>query len=357
MKRFILIFSILHLVLVTLGQSDSSKPDLSLSGYVDVFYGYDFNEPDIVRQPFLYHYNRHNTVNLNIGLIRLDVENEKYHGRIALQAGTYARDNYAAEPILYRPINEAYVGFTANKNGNLWIDAGIFSSHLGFESAIGVDNPTLSRSLAAESSPYFLSGVKMTHELNDKWTYSLIFSNGWQRIMRVPGNSMPSGGTQLVFTPSKKVLVNWSTFVTTEDPDSLRRMMYFNDFYMTLTWNEKWQTIIGMDYGLKQEAKGSNAFDNWYNASFITQYKINTFWASAIRIEYFNDHKNIIINTGSGNDFETVGVSMNIDRRIHNNIFWRTEVRTFLSTLANFSISNGFSTNNTTLLTSLALKL
>lgn len=336
---------------------DSSKIDLQIGGYIDIFYGYDFNQPDINRQPFLFHYNRHNTVNLNLGLIKLDVENENYRGRIALQAGTYARDNYAAEPILYRPINEAFVGFVANKKKNIWIDAGIFSSHLGFESAIGADNPTLSRSLSAESSPYFLSGVKMTHQLDSKWTYSLIFSNGWQRIQRVPGNSMPSGGTQLTFTPSEKVLINWSTFITTEDPDSTRRMMYFNDFYVNIDWSDKWHTTIGLDYGIKQEQKGSSALDNWYNASIITQHNINSSWAAAFRMEYFNDHKNIIINTGSGNNFEALGLSLNLDRSIHKNVKWRTEIRSFISPKDNFSAKTGFTKSNTTLLTSLALKI
>ncbi len=338
-------------------QEDSSQTELKLSGYVDAFYSFDFNEPEAFRQPFLFHYNRQNAVNLNLAMVRLDVENSKYRARIALHAGTYPQDNYAAEPIMYRPINEAYVGFAANKKENLWIDAGVFGSHLGFESAIGIENPVLSRSLAAESSPYFLSGIKMTHEVNEKWTYSLILSNGWQRIQRVPGNTMPSGGTQLVYTPSKKVLVNWSTFITTEDPDSTRRMMYFNDFYVSIDWNEKWHTILGIDYGIIQESKGSSALDNWYNASFITQYKINNKWSSALRVEYFNDHKNVIINTGSGNNFETLGFSLNIDRKIHTKVYWRTEVRTFASPKDNFQTANGFTKSSTTLLTSLAVKL
>lgn len=356
MKYFCALFTLLVFASSS-AQEDSSQTSIILSGYVDAFYGYDFNQPEEYRQPFLYHYNRQNALDINMALVRLDIENEKYHARVALQGGTYAQDNYAAEPIMYRPINEAYVGFSANKKGNLWVDAGVFGSHLGFESQIGVENPVLSRSLAAESSPYFLSGVKMTHELNDKFTYSLILSNGWQRIQRVAGNTMPSGGTQLVYTPSEKVTVNWSTFITTEDPDSTRRMMYFNDFYVTIDWNDKWHTILGVDYGIIQEAKGSSELDNWYNASFITQYRINQNWAAAIRAEYFNDHKNIIINTGSGNGFETLGISFNIDRKIHQKIYWRTEIRSFLSPMYNFSTETGFSKNSNSILTSLAIKL
>lgn len=365
MRHFGLFCLLFILFNTSVAQQDSSNTNINFSGYVDAFYAYDFNQPLEVRQPFLFHYNRHNGANLNLALIRLDIENVKYHGRLALHAGTYPQDNYAAEPIMYRAINEAYVGFAANKKGNLWIDAGIFGSHLGFESAIGVENPVLSRSLSAESSPYFLSGAKMTHEPSEKWAYSLILSNGWQRIQRVPGNSMPSGGTQLTYQPSDKVLINWSTFITTEDPDTARRMMYFNDFYVVLNWHQKWQTILGIDYGLIQQSKGSQAMNNWYNASFITQYQINNNWSSALRVEYFKDDQNVIINTGSGNGFEALGLSLNIDRKIHQKVTWRTEFRTFISPEPNFEIRSNtisgntvvFSQQNMTLLTSLAIKI
>ena len=149
------------------GQSNSSvwvqKPEISYAGYVDIFYSYDFNEPTTnYRQTFLYNHNR-----LNLGFIKGSVKHLKYRANIALQAGTYVVDNYAAEPTVLQHIYEGNAGLSLNKKNNLWIDAGIFGSHIGFESAISKDNWTLTRSLLAENSPYYLTGTKLTYNPNE----------------------------------------------------------------------------------------------------------------------------------------------------------------------------------------------
>jgi hypothetical protein len=158
----------IHLILlfaclsnIVSAQNDSiwqEKPTFNISGFLDVFYVYDFNQSQgAKRQPFLFNHNRHNEFNLNLGFAKLGLEHSKYRANLALQTGTYANDNYSAEPGLLKNIFEANVGLSLNKKNNLWIDAGVFASHIGFESAISTDNWTMTRSLLAENSPYFLS--------------------------------------------------------------------------------------------------------------------------------------------------------------------------------------------------------
>ena len=65
--------------------------------------------------------------------------------------GTYANANLAAEPGVLKNIYEANVGVKVSRNKDLWVDAGVLSSHMGFESATGADNWNLTRSLLAES--------------------------------------------------------------------------------------------------------------------------------------------------------------------------------------------------------------
>ena len=123
------------------------KPALTVSGFADIFYVYDLNQPQgNSRQPFLFNHNRHNEFNLNLGILKIELENAKYRTNIALQTGTYANDNYAAEPSLLKNIFEANIGISLNKKNNLWLDAGILTSHIGFESAISMDNMTVTSS-------------------------------------------------------------------------------------------------------------------------------------------------------------------------------------------------------------------
>jgi hypothetical protein len=99
--------SIFLIFIVTNAQSQADiasiwqqKPVVNLSGFVDVFYVYDFNRPTTTyRQPFfLYNHNRHNEFNFNLGMVKLSVEHPKYRTNPAFHAGTDSNDHYANEP-------------------------------------------------------------------------------------------------------------------------------------------------------------------------------------------------------------------------------------------------------------------
>ena len=345
---------------ILLAQNDSiwnQKPVLNISGFLDVFYVYDFNQPQKTeRQPFLFNHNRHNEFNLNLGFVKLDVKHLKYRANLALQTGTYASDNYSAEPGVLKNIFEANVGLSLNKKNNLWIDAGIFASHIGFESAISSDNWTMTRSLLAENSPYFLSGAKLTYNPNDKWEIAGLIVNGWQRIQRLQGNSIPSFGTQIKFSPTEKVTLNWSTFIGTDDPDTTRRMRYFNNLYGQFQLTEKFGLTTGFDIGIQQSIKGSSDCDLWFSPVIIGQYAINKSWKTAIRAEYYNDVTGIIIPTTTPNGFNTKGLSANLDYSPTQNIICRLEGRWLNSKDKIFETKTTLTNNNFIIGTSIAIK-
>ena len=357
-------FSMLLFILQTseysIAQADSTwqqKPEITISGFADVFYAYDFNEPrGLSRRPFLFNHNRHNEFNLNLGLLKLKVEQPKYRANIALQTGTYAIDNYAAEPAALQYIFEANIGLALNDKNNLWLDAGVFPSHIGFESAISIDNMTLTRSLAAENSPYFLAGAKVTYNPNPKWELAGLFLNGWQRIQRLEGNSLPSFGTQVVYKPSEKLSFNWSTFVGTDDPDVRRRFRYFNNLYGTLSWTQDFELIAGLDIGVQQTVKGSSSYDSWFTPVIIGQYDVNDNWKTAIRAEYYHDQTGIIAPTTTVNGFNTTGLSLNLDYVPTQNLSCRIEGRWLNSKDKIFETASGITNNNFVIATSIAIK-
>lgn len=155
MKKLILSASLLAFgILTAQEQTENAVPKVTFSGYAEIFYSYDFNQPaNPIRQPFLYTYNRHNEFNLNLGLVKANYATENMRANLALMTGTYPQDNMSAEQDLLKHINEANIGFKISKTKNIWIDAGIMPSHIGWESAIGKDNLTLTRSIGAENSP------------------------------------------------------------------------------------------------------------------------------------------------------------------------------------------------------------
>ena len=179
----------------------ATKSGLTISGYADIYYQYDFNKPaDKLRPPFLYNFKKHDELNTNLVLLKADYDGKNFRANLAVMAGNYAKYNLAAEPEFFRYIYEASIGYKLSEK--ISVDAGIFPSHIGCESAIAKDNWNLSRSILAENSPYYETGIKLNYEPNDQWTFSLLGLQGWQNIKDY--NSSKALGTQIVFTPTEK---------------------------------------------------------------------------------------------------------------------------------------------------------
>lgn len=336
----------------------NAKPKVDFSGYIETYYSYDFNKPEIgIRQPFLYSYNRHNEFNINLGLVKVSVSNAKYRANLALQSGTYVSDNYAAEDEELRIISEANVGISLNSKNNLWLDAGILPSHIGFESAIGANNQNLTRSILAENSPYFLTGAKLTYEPTSKWLMSVSILNGWQRIKRLQGNSLLSLGTQLTYKKSDKLLFNWSTFIGSDSPDVDRKMRYFNNLYSQYKATDKLNFTAGFDVGFQQKFKKSNRYYAWYSPVLISQYQISEKWSSALRLEYYSDKYNVIVNPlATATPFEISGSSLNFDYSPFKMAKIRFEARYLNASEAVFARSTAFKEDNLAITTSLSLQ-
>jgi hypothetical protein len=124
-------------------QSDSSGSNLTFSGYAEVYYTYDFNRPGDHNRP-LFFTAITVTMNstLNLGFVKAAYAGERVRANMALAAGTYMNANYAAEQGVLKNVYEANAGIKISGRKNIWIDAGIFASHIGFETAVSKDAGT-----------------------------------------------------------------------------------------------------------------------------------------------------------------------------------------------------------------------
>ena len=334
-------------------QDSTQAGKVTFSGYAEAYYSYDFNNPANHLKPgFIYSYNRHNELNINLGFVKANYTSDRVHGNIAIMAGTYAEYNLAAEPELLRHVYEANVGVRIGKD--LWVDAGIMPSHIGFESAVGKDCYNLTRSMLADNSPYYEAGAKITWNPNAKWTLSAMYLNGWQRIRRVDGNQTPAFGTQVTFKPSDKVTLNYSTFIGNDKPDSVRQMRYFNNLYGIFNITERFSLIGGLDYGFEQKEKGSSDMNQWYSPAVIARYAFTDKLALAGRAEYYSDEHGVIISTGTENGFKTSGYSLNFDVAPAPNVLFRIEGRLLHSKDEVFLKGSEAKSNNASVTTSLA---
>lgn len=348
MNRF---FFILFISQLNFSQGKQVKFDFSV--YIETYYSFDFNQPDANEKlPFMYNYNRHNEFNANIGLLRTKVEYENVYACIALQSGTYVEDNYAKET--NKLFNEAFVGLFLDSAKKQTIEVGILPSYIGFETATSSSNLTLTRSLLAENSPYYMTGLKYGYKPNEKWNFAFLVTNGWQRINKPNTAIPPALGTQIIYKPNTKSAFNWSSYLGKEVYIDYWGVRFFNNFYWDYKCNAHWRFISGFDIGMQDTNSVKTDYQVWYSPVIMMQYTWNNKWQTAFRSEYYQDKKNIII--ASNDPFKTIGSSINVDYNFNEKVKFRTEARYLQSQEKIFLKSDVPSNNNFFVTTSLSFE-
>jgi hypothetical protein len=352
MKKLIIGCCALLVVLSAKAQDTTKHNPLTFSGYAELYYGYDFNKPaDHTRPGFVYSHNRHNEVNLNLAFIKAAYDDGTIRANLALMAGTYANANLAAEPGVLKNVFEANAGIKLSKTANLWLDAGIFASHIGFESAIGKNNWVLTRNIVSENTPYYESGAKLTYTTADnKLVLTGLYLNGWQRIYRPDGNNKPAGGVEVYYIPSSKITLNYSNYLGVEGADSLGVRRFYNNFYGIFQLTKALGLTAGFDYGIQQAAKGSGTYHHVLAPVAIARYQFAEKWAAAGRVEYYQDKNGSLIATGTPHGFQTTGYSLNVDYAPVSNAVIRLEGKMYDSKDAIF-MKNGSPVSTSPLIT------
>jgi len=339
-KNYILVFTVFFLG--NLFAQDN--PEIKFNFAVESYYNFDFNEPIDKELPgFLYSHNRHNEIAINNLLLKGNYDAENVRAAGALIFGDYQRRNYSAEPMAFQYLFEARAGFMAAEN--LWIDAGIFPSHIGLESTLNYENWTLSHSLVAHNSPFYEAGAKATYTTN-QWLFSFLVLNGWQTIR--DNNSNKGLGTQIQFKPVSNVLLNSSTYFGEgyNLPDSLVTDRIFHNFYCVVDWNSDVSSAISFDYGW-QGFMSDDEFHTWWGTAFVTKYNVSPVVSIAGRVEYYNDPENIII--AAPNEFKTTGLSVNLDYKPVNSFIFRVEGKMFNASEEIFIKDNEMKNNEMTI--------
>ncbi|MFZ1263431.1 MAG: outer membrane beta-barrel protein, partial [Chitinophagaceae bacterium] len=134
-------------------------------------------------------------------------------------------------------------------------------------------------------------------------------------------------------------------------PDSARLSRLFHNIYGIINVTDKFGVTAGFDIGTEEKFPGSGAKNTWYSPVLILKYAFTNKWAIAGRLEHYNDKNGVIIATGSPNEFQTTGYSINIDNSPVKNVLVRLEVRN-LSSKDDIFVKPSSRTNNNTFITS-----
>lgn len=321
---------------------------VTIEGYVDTYYAYDFNKPTSGDRPYFVSMARHNELTINLAYVSVKYSASRLRGHFVPGFGTYINANYTNESFSLRNIVEASAGIKLWRNKNIWIDVGVFGSPYTNESAISKDHLAYTRSFAPEYVPYYLSGVKLTLPLSAKINAYLYLLNGWQQIQ--DANNNKSVGTQVEYRPSDYFLINWNTYLGNERSQQRTEFgtRYFTDLFFIYS-KGKWSATGCYYIGAQQRTNMNSAI--WWQANVIGCYALSDKLSVSGRLEYFEDLDEVHIDPITGvAGFETYGSSLGLNYKVADNILIRTEGRSFFSNKQVYE-RNGEAVKNSNLIT------
>lgn len=328
MYKFVITTLSLVIFVCQLAAQTKDSLVVSYGGYFDFYYTYDLNGPkNIARQPFLVSYNRHEQFRMNIASAYAQFSKQRFRAKIALQAGSFVKDNYVAESSKYLgAIQEANMGFPLNSEKTAWLDVGIMPSHIGYETSFGGDNFNLTRSLASELTPYYITGAKLSYK-TDKYTFAGIIFNSWANIFDYKKGQLPSVGTQLIYAKSNTTTIYWNTFLGSASQQGFDQIRFYNNIYALWQPNKKDEFIAALDVGFQRMASPETGLKNWFSPSVVLRHKVNRDWSIGARGEMFFDEFGAVTQAVNGHAFDLLGGSANIDYRFTENGLLRLEGR------------------------------
>ena len=150
-----------------------------MSGFVDVYFGYNFNTPS-TRQAQVRNFDiQHNSFSLNLAEVALEKKptaDSRAGFRVDLDYGPTATMVSAAEPggtQTFQNILQAYASYLAPLGHGLQFDIGKFVTPIGNEVIKTRDNWNYSRSLLFTlAEPYYHAGVRVSYSVNDHFSLS-----------------------------------------------------------------------------------------------------------------------------------------------------------------------------------------
>ena len=321
------LLSCLTLFVFTAQAQNTTKDSLVIQAYMEAHISWTPSNNSLKERPgFIYNYSTQNEPAFNLAALRFQYERQRFRTSAAVITGTYPKRNLAQEKQWARHIGEAYAGFRLSRKQQLWVDAGVFPSHIGAESYIGKENVAATRALISDQTPYYETGIRVSYRPSEKWFLSMLALNGWQRISAPIDQLGANWGMQIQFTPTDRILLNNSSFIGQVKQGSDYRTRIYSNSYATFSLHKNDQLQVGWDIGF-QDRLGLKGVYVW-NA-FLAQYR-HTFtgkkWAALVRAEKIADPHNVLYQDPAGQQFIlnhlSAGIDWNPDKRILLRLEW-----------------------------------
>jgi hypothetical protein len=192
--------------------------------------------------------------------------------------------------------------------------------------------------------PYYLSGAKLTYEVNSKLSVQVSVFDGYNTYLET--NKNKAIGFSALYELNDNVSITYNLLTCDETPDNVKtkHQRYFNNLYATFSLN-KFSLGLEANYGwqqhslLKDTTKTADMFSGLIVAKYQAIKKVGIYG----RGEYFSDPNRILTGTTNTGNY-IMGTTLGLEYKPMKNAALSLEGRILQSDNLLFQESN-YSTN------------
>lgn len=314
----------------TATKADSTKSSLTLSGYVDAYYGYF---TDSLGANALQQYTtvsaRDQRIGLNVAQIGAHYRSDKVRGNVTIHYGDIAQATWSGT---FNPVQEANLGFKVAKG--LWFDAGFFHTHIGTESFLPKNNFLSSTAVATYNEPFYQAGARLSYEAGEKFQAEFWVTNGYNFFLDI--NSAKSVGVLLHYNFNDNTNLTYTNLFGRESLDGADQTQFrtYQNIYLNTSIGEKALLTVGGDFGTQSNSELENSRQTafMYNALATLRYQFTEQFSATARYEIFQDPEGFISGTmindrGNQQGLQLQGYTLGLEYRPLEQAYVRPEVR------------------------------
>ncbi len=342
--RLLTLASLLLAALTTqagVNEDTTKSGKLTVSGYVDVYYQYNLNNP--TPEVGLYQGPTSTTDGIeNVGRI-FDVKNNQFSLGLVQTKFAYTTDkSEAVVDLTYGPnsllgnfgnvagandlmIKQAYFSYMFTDKLNVTV--GQFGTHVGYELIDAPLNYNYSLSYLFGNGPFYHTGLKASYEISENFGIMAGVVNGWDAMLDFNGTK--SAIAQVFISPKEdfNIYVNyiggnekngWS-FPTIGNPNApttttANTVSHLFDLTTSYQLSDVFKLGLNAAYGFGNNLKldptdleDGLSKATWGGVALYADYRFSDFFGLGLRAEHFNDKDAVRFISGAIGQ----GVSMN----------------------------------------------
>jgi hypothetical protein len=288
-----------------------------VTGFVDVYYGYNVNGIDPSLRVFDVQHNAFSLSLAEVALAKVPTTASRLGFRADLDFGKTAEIVASFEPEdsdreIYQYVQQAYVSVLAGSR--VQIDVGKFVTPVGAEVIESQDNWNYTRSiLFGYAIPFYHFGVRATVPVTGRLSLAGYVVNGWNNGAELHGAKAFALGATLKPTES----VTWvGNYMAGKEAEGLATR-HLLDTTVTLVATSKLSLMGNFDYGKEGTVE-------WWGAAAYLKLQATPSWALVGRYEYVDDTDGGFMTVGA----KAWSVTVTSDHTIAGALKARLEYRT-----------------------------